>query len=157
MAKVFQFTTAFRRNMMEEGKPGLYYALAKSTGDVSLDEMSERIQRSCTVKRADVLCVLRALQTEMIDSLQRGEIVRFGDIGSFYVTLHSSGVPLQKDVSVSLIKGAHIRYRPGKELRNALKTLPYGKYRAEADEEVPGEPEEPGGGEDDGESPDPIV
>ncbi len=157
MAKVFQFTTAFRRNMMEEGKPGLYYALAKSTGDVSLDEMSERIQRSCTVNRADVLCVLRALQTEMIDSLQRGEIVRFGDIGSFYVTLHSSGVPLQKDVSVSLIKGARIRYRPGKELRNALKTLTYGKYRAEADEEVPDEPEEPGGGEDDGESPDPIV
>lgn len=66
MAKVFSFTSVLRKNMMEKDKPDLYYALAKSSGEIDIDEMAERIQRSSTVNWADVVCVLRALQTEMI-------------------------------------------------------------------------------------------
>ena len=84
MAKVFSFTSVLRKNMMEKDKPDLYYALAKSSGEIDIDEMAERIQRSSTVNWADVVCVLRALQTEMIDSFKKGEIVRLGNIGSFY-------------------------------------------------------------------------
>ena len=97
MAKVFSFTSVLRKNMMEKDKPDLYYALAKSSGEIDIDEMAERIQRSSTVNWADVVCVLRALQTEMIDSFKKGEIVRLGNIGSFYVTLRSNGVLVQKD------------------------------------------------------------
>ena len=71
MAKVFSFTSVLRKNMMEKDKPDLYYALAKSSGEIDIDEMAERIQRSSTVNWADVVCVLRALQTEMIDSLRK--------------------------------------------------------------------------------------
>lgn len=90
MAKVFSFTSVLRKNMMEKDKPDLYYALAKSSGEIDIDEMAERIQRSSTVNWADVVCVLRALHTEMIDSFKKGEIVRLGNIGSFYVTLRSN-------------------------------------------------------------------
>lgn len=72
MAKVFSFTSVLRKNMMEKDKPDLYYALAKSSGEIDIDEMAERIQRSSTVNWADVVCVLRALQTEMIDSFKKG-------------------------------------------------------------------------------------
>ena len=71
MAKVFSFTSVLRKNMMEKDKPDLYYALAKSSGEIDIDEMAERIQRSSTVNWADVVCVLRALQTEMIDSFKK--------------------------------------------------------------------------------------
>ena len=125
MAKVFSFTSVLRKNMMEKDKPDLYYALAKSSGEIDIDEMAERIQRSSTVNWADVVCVLRALQTEMIDSFKKGEIVRLGNIGSFYVTLRSNGVLVQKDVKEGLIKGARVRFRPGKEIKDALKTLDY--------------------------------
>lgn len=121
MAKVFSFTSVLRKNMMEKDKPDLYYALAKSSGEIDIDEMAERIQRSSTVNWADVVCVLRALQTEMIDSFKKGEIVRLGNIGSFYVTLRSNGVLVQKDVKEGLIKGARVRFRPGKEIKDALK------------------------------------
>lgn len=57
MAKVFSFTSVLRKNMMEKGKPDLYYALAKSSGEIDIDEMAERIQRSSTVNWADVVCV----------------------------------------------------------------------------------------------------
>lgn len=79
MAKVFSFTSVLRKNMMEKDKPDLYYALAKSSGEIDIDEMAERIQRSSTVNWADVVCVLRALHTEMIDSFKKGEIVRTGE------------------------------------------------------------------------------
>ena len=48
MAKVFSFTSVLRKNMMEKDKPDLYYALAKSSGEIDIDEMAERIQRSST-------------------------------------------------------------------------------------------------------------
>lgn len=161
MAKVFSFTTVLRKNMMEKEKPDLYYALAKNSGEIGIDEMAERIQRSSTVNWADVVCVLRALQTEMIDSFKKGEIVRLGDIGSFYVTLRSSGVLLQKDVKEGLILGARVRFRPGKEIKNALKTLTYSKFKVDSEENAsnPEKPEEkpnpnPDGGDE--EAPDPM-
>ena len=127
--------------------------------------MAERIQRSSTVNWADVVCVLRALQTEMIESFKKGEIVRLGNLGSFYVTLRSSGTLVLKDVKEGLIKGARVRFRPGKEIKNALKTLEYNKYKAEDEKNKPSDPNNPnpdekpdpnpdGGG---GEAPDPAA
>lgn len=164
MAKVFSFISVLRKNMMEKNKPDLYYALAKSNGEVDIDELAERIQRASTVNWADVVCVLRALQTEMIESFKKGEIVRLGNLGSFYVTLRSGGTLLQKDVKEALIKGANVRFRPGKEIKNALKTLAYSKYKSESSEENKPDPEQPGGGEvpdpnpdGGGEAPDPAA
>ena len=161
MAKVFSFTSVLRKNMMEKDKPDMYYALAKSSGDIDVDEMAERIQRSSTVNWADVVCVLRALQTEMIESFKKGEIVRLGNLGSFYVTLRSAGALIQKDVKEGLIKGARVRFRPGKEIKKALKALEYGKYKPEGDKDDPENPDSgekpkpnPGGG---GEAPDPAA
>ena len=160
MAKVFSFTSVLRKNMMEKDKPDLYYALAKSSGEIDVDELAERIQRSSTVTWADVVCVLRALQTEMIESFKKGEIVRLGNLGSFYVTLRSSGTLALKDVKEGLIKGARVRFRPGKEIKNALKTLEYNKYKTEDEKNKPSNPDEkpdpnPDGGG--GEAPDPAA
>ena len=142
-------------------QPDLYYALAKSSGEIDIDEMAERIQRSSTVNWADVVCVLRALHTEMIDSFKKGEIVRLGNIGSFYVTLRSNGVLVQKDVKEGLIKGARVRFRPGKEIKDALKTLDFSKYKPESSEGDKTDPENPKPKPDpddgDEEAPDPTV
>lgn len=165
MAKVFSFTSVLRKNMLDKEKPDLYYALAKSSGEIDIDEMAERIQRSSTVNWADVVCVLRALQTEMIESFKKGEIVRLGNLGSFYVTLRSSGTLVLKDVKEGLIKGARVRFRPGKEIKNALKTLEYNKYKAEDEKNKPSDPNnpnpdekpDPNPDEGGGEAPDPAA
>lgn len=159
MAKVLTFTSVLRRNMMEKDKPDLYYALAKSSGEIDIDEMAERIQRSSTVNWADVLCVLRALQTEMIESFKKGEIVRLGNLGSFYVTLRSSGVLTLKEVKEGVILGARVRFRPGKEIKNAMKTLEYSKFKTEEEKNKPTDPDNPNPNPDggDGEAPDPAA
>ncbi|WP_289415436.1 DNA-binding protein, partial [Bacteroides acidifaciens] len=140
----------------------------KSSGEIDIDEMAERIQRSSTVNWADVLCVLPALQTEMIESFKKAEIVRLGGLGSFYVTLRSSGALIPKDVKEGLIKGARVRFRPGMEIKNVLKTLEYSKYKPEnsdgdknnGDKNDPEKPDgtpNPNPGGDDGETPDPAA
>ncbi|MCS3174333.1 hypothetical protein NXW76_25500 [Bacteroides thetaiotaomicron] len=107
------------------------------------------------------MCAARALQTEMIDSFKKGEIVRLGNIGSFYVTLRSNGVLVQKDVKEGLIKGARVRFRPGKEIKDALKTLDFSKYKPENSEGDKTDPENPKPKPDpddgDEEAPDPTV
>lgn len=99
----------------------------------------------------------------MIESFKKGEIVRLGNLGSFYVTLRSAGALIQKDVKEGLIKGARVRFRPGKEIKKALKALEYGKYKPEGDKDDPENPDSgekpdpnPGGGGS-GEAPDPAA
>ena len=168
MAKVFSFTSVLRKHMLDKEKPDMYYALTKSSGEIDIDEMAERIQRSSTVNWADVLCVLPALQTEMIESFKKAEIIRLGGLGSFYVTLRSSGALIPKDVKEGLIKGARVRFRPGMEIKNVLKTLEYSKYKPEnsdgdknnGDKNDPQKPDgtpNPNPGGDDGETPDPAA
>ena len=158
MAKVFSFTSVLRKNMLDKEKPDLYYALAKTSGEIDVDEIAERVQRSSTVNWADVVCVLRALQTEMIESFKKGEVVRLGDLGSFYVTLRSSGASVPKDVKEGLIKGARVRFRPGKEIKDALKTLSFSKFKTEEEKNSGTEPDNPAPNPDDngGEAPDPV-
>lgn len=159
MAKVFPFTSVLRKNMVQKDKPDMYYALAKSSGEIELDEIADRVQRSSTVNWADVVCVLRALHTEMIESFKRGEIVRLGGIGSFYVTLHSAGVLTSKEVKEGLIMGARVRFRPGKEIKDALKTLTFSKFKKDDGSAAPTDPDNPAPNPDDGggEAPDPLA
>ncbi len=160
MAKVFSFVSTLRKNMLDKNQPGKFYAMAKSTGEIDINEMADRIQRSSTANWADILCVLRALQTEMIEGFKRGEVVRLGDVGTFYVTLRSQGVLTMKEVRENLIRGARVRFRPGKEIKNALKTLTYSKFKTDTDQaEGGGAPvpaPDPDGGNGGGEAPDPL-
>lgn len=51
--------------------------------------MARRIQRRCTVTRADTLAVLVALEEECLPRLCNGEIVRLGELGSLQVGVKS--------------------------------------------------------------------
>ena len=39
MAKVFSFISVLRKNMLDKEKPDMYYALAKSSGEIGIDEV----------------------------------------------------------------------------------------------------------------------
>ncbi len=66
--------------------------------------------------------------------LERGEIVRFGDFGSFYITLSSEGVELEEDFHASMIKKSRVTFRPGIDLKKMLLTLDYEKVKREIKE-----------------------
>ena len=149
MARSVTYSVVPRRNPSEKGTPPKFYAQAQARGDVSLREMAERIQTSCTVHKSDVYAVLVALEDVVADAIQNGEIVRLGDLCTLQVSLSGKGALSEEEYTTDLIKRAKINFRPGTVLANALASLSYSKVRVKyTKEEASGEGEEDTSGEE---------
>lgn len=127
MARSVTYSIVPRYNPSNKEAPARYYAQAQARGDVSIREMSERIQKACTVTKADVYATLVAMEDIIIDALKDGEIVRLGDLGSLQIGLSGKGADSEEDYDVSLIKKARINFRPGTALSGILPSLTYTK------------------------------
>ena len=147
MARNVTYSVSPRINPREKDEPPKYYAHVQASGDISLREMSERIQATCTVHKSDVFAVLVALEDVVAEAIQNGEIVRLGELCTLQVSLSGKGALTEEEYDTSLIKRAKINFRPGMALSNALSSLSFSKvavkYTKEASEE-----EEDGGGEE---------
>ena len=143
MARSVTYSVVPRRNPSEKGTPPKYYAQAQARGDVSLREMSERIQATCTVHKSDVYAVLVALEDVVADAIQNGEIVRLGDLCTLQVSLSGKGALTEEDYTTDLIKRAKIIFRPGTVLANALASLTFSKVRVKYAKEASEEEENP--------------
>lgn len=146
MARSVTYSVVPRYNPTEKGTPPKYYAQAQARGSVSIREMAERIQSSCTVNKADVYAVLVALEDVIAEALQNGEIVRLGELCTLQVSLSGKGALTEDDFNESLIKRSKVNFRPGRVLSNALSSLQYSKVaikypKEETSEEEGGEEE----------------
>ncbi len=145
MSRSVTYSVVPRRNPRDKDASPKYYAQAQARGDMSLRDMADRIQSTCTVHKSDVYAVLVALEDVVAEAIQNGEIVRLGDLCTLQVSLSGKGALTEEDFDTALIKRAKIIFRPGKVLSEALSSLAFTKvaikYAKEAEEE-----EEPDGG-----------
>lgn len=116
-----------RPNPLQPAAPRKIYAQAKSTGEINLKQLSKDISARCTVNSSDTLAVLDALIQQLTKELEAGRIVRFGDFGSFQLSLSSEGAVSADKFNSSMIKKSRIGFRPGVDLRNMLATISYTK------------------------------
>ena len=150
MARTVKYSVIPRINPRDRESEPKFYAQARMSGEVSLREMCDRIQQSCTVTKADVHAVLVAMEDVFVDALKGGEIIRLGDLGTFRVSLSSKGSLTEKEYTSSLITKSRIIFRPGSVLSDALTNLSFSKLteKKEDDEEAEEEPgDETTGGE----------
>ena len=103
-------------------------------------------------KRADVMAVLIALEDTIVEGLERGEIVRLGEIGSFQIGLRGKGAVSEEEYSASLIRKAKVNFRPGVALTEVLSGLSFAKVG-----KLPLKKKEEGGSGGDGEGEDPAA
>ena len=127
MARNVTYSVSPRVNPNEKGTPPKFYGHVQANGDINIREMSERIQQSCTVHKADVQAVLLALEDCISDALKNGEIVRLGDLGTFQIGISSKGAETEEAYDVSLIRKTRINFRPGLALAGVLTGLTYKK------------------------------
>ena len=127
MAKNVTYSVVPRINPREKNDPPKYYAQAQASGDVNIREMSERIQQTCTVTKADVYAVLVSMEDVIVDALKAGEIVRLGDLGSFQIGVSGKGTLTEEEYDSSLIQKARINFRPGIALSGILTSLSFSK------------------------------
>lgn len=70
---------------------GQYYGRAVHPTTVDLDTIAQRIQRSCSMTKGDVLAVLTELVTVMTDELQNSNKVKIDGLGLFYIGIRTKG------------------------------------------------------------------
>ena len=147
MARTVNYTVVPKINPRDRESEPKFYGNVKSSGDINIREMAERIQQSCTVTKADVHAVLVALEDVICESLQKGEIVRLMDIGTFRVGISTKGALTEDKFDDSLIKKARILFRPGSVLQDAISNLNFTKVKrvVEEEEENPEETPEASG------------
>ena len=145
MARNVTYSVAPRINPRDKEAAPKFYGRVQANGDVSIREMSERIQQSCTVHKADVQAVLLALEDCITDALKGGEIVRLGDLGTLQISISSKGAVTEEEYDASLIKKARINFRPGLALAGILTGLTYKKVAIKTAKKEESEEEESGG------------
>ena len=97
MARSVTYSVSPRINPRDRETEPKFYGHVQARGDISLREMAERIQSTCTVHKSDVFAVLVALEDVITDALKSGEIVRLGDIGTFQISISSKGALTEED------------------------------------------------------------
>ena len=135
MARTVTYTVVPKINPRDRETDPKYYGNVKSSGDINIREMAERIQQSCTVTKADVYAVLVALEDVISESIQKGEIVRLMDIGTLRVGISTKGALKEEDFNEALIKKARILFRPGSVLQNALSNINFTKVKRVVEDE----------------------
>ena len=119
-----------RGNPSDLKAPKKFYAQAKSREELTFRKLSKEIaENSTTVSDTDVMAVLNDLTKVLKRHLANGEIVRFGDFGSFQITLTGDGAETEAKFNASLIKGGKVNFRPGVDLKEMLATLKYEKVK----------------------------
>ena len=129
MSRTVNYTVIPRINPRDRETEPKFYGSVKTSGDINIREMADRIQQSCTVTKADVYAVLVALEDVIAESIQKGEIVRLMDIGTFRVGISTKGALKEEDFNDALIKKTRILFRPGSVLQNAIANLNFTKVK----------------------------
>lgn len=106
------------------------YAIAVSDGTVDIDRLSILVGDGSTVRQNDIYAVIIGLVNVIQGELSEGRSVNLGKLGTFSIGISSDPSDTEEEVTASNIKNAKVNYRPGKELKNMLKTLSYTKVTA---------------------------
>ena len=118
-----------RKNPRDLNAPEKYYAAAVTAGSTDLNELADMVASQSTVSKADCYAVLTALESNVIRELRQGRMVKLGELGSYRLSIASEGRDTIDEVNTSMVKKAKILFRPGKGLRNMLKTLDFKKAK----------------------------
>lgn len=97
-----------------------FYSQAMTTEYMTLTDIAENISRECTVTVHDIKAVLSALEEQIIIALQAGRSVRFGDLGSFHVTLQSKGAETREEFTTANIERVMVRFVKSSKMRSDL-------------------------------------
>ncbi|MDR2834743.1 MAG: HU family DNA-binding protein [Bacteroidales bacterium] len=122
-----KYVLSEKSNPMNPTEPKKWYANSKSDGEITLKALGKEITQRSTVNHADTLAVIEALTQVLTERLAEGKIVRFGDFGSFQVSIGSEGAETEAKFSTSLIRTKKVTFRPGVDLKEMLNNLKFEK------------------------------
>jgi len=119
-------------NVVRRGEPGVpgggelrYFAVAKTTGEIGIEEISELIEMVSTVSDIDIAGVLKGFIRVVPRELAKGKIARLGDFGSFRIGIGSAGYETEDAVTGETITRRRVIYTPGPVMKTTLSSLKF--------------------------------
>ncbi|MGB3849910.1 MAG: HU family DNA-binding protein [Tunicatimonas sp.] len=124
------FNVVSKHNPQQPKAAKKFYAVAQSTGEAGFRQMAKEIAEITTVSVPDAVAVLESLVMIIPRHIEKGEIIRLGELGSLRLTVNSEGSDTAEEVNASKIKKANYRFTPGDELQQTLKILKYARVKS---------------------------
>ena len=102
-----------------------WYVAIKTIMQVKENAVAWQIADETTLNRKEAEMALAQLEKIFINNLLESKIVQLGDYGSFFLTCNSEGKDTKEELTARSAKGLHIRFNPGKALKEALKNATF--------------------------------
>lgn len=97
-----------------------YYPTTESPEPVKLPALVKSIEKITALSSSDVKSCLDALEYEILSNLREGKSVRFGDLGSFRVSMRGKGVATADEVQADTIKSLKVVFTPSGKLEKSI-------------------------------------
>lgn len=97
-----------------------YFARPKYDGVTSQGDLAYLVSQISAVSVGDVLSVLNTTSMLMASELSNGRIVDMGDLGRFRLSIRSESAPQRELFVADNIRGNHVIYVPGPQIRRKL-------------------------------------
>lgn len=114
-----------RENKLTETGGKKFYARCVKTGVMTFDNICAIIADRGTATKGDALVVIDGFLHTMLQGLREGRIIDLNDFGRFQISVSSKGSEKSEEFNPALITRSRILFRPGKSLRDMLKTLQF--------------------------------
>ena len=115
---MFKYVVVAKKSPMDQNVK--FYAAPDKTTPITIDTITQRIEKRTTVSSADAKAVLDALEYEIKEALIEGHSVRLGDLGTFRATIHGEGALNRTDHTAKLISYLKCCFKPSVRLSNWL-------------------------------------
>ena len=112
-----------KQNKIPKSKAfGKWYGHVVNTKTMSYQELCKHMSEHNSVYGSDVcLGVANKLQTCILEQLLEGKKVQFGELGTFHLSVKSSGTEKEADFNLgTCIKGLHLCFSPSRTDVNNL-------------------------------------
>ena len=115
---MFKYVVVAKKSPMDQSVK--FYAAPDKTTPITIDTITQRIEKRTTVSSADAKAVLDALEYEIKEALIEGHSVRLGDLGTFRATIQGEGALNRTDHTAKLISHLKCCFKPSVRLANWL-------------------------------------
>jgi len=121
----FKFNIQEIGNAIEPTAPKKFYLRPVSSGEMTLDDLASEISHASSLTEADVHAVLQSLVRAIPRAIADGYIVRLGNLGSFRMSVNSSGSERREDVSEKNIQKRRLIFYAGRQVKKELEKVKF--------------------------------
>ncbi|MDY6381988.1 MAG: HU family DNA-binding protein [Synergistales bacterium] len=100
-----------------------YNAKILYSGELKLKDLAKEISSATSLNSADVYSAVKALQQVFVSKLTQGYILDLEELGRFKASFSANACDSLEEVNATSIHDWTVLYKPGKEIKEALKDV----------------------------------